>query len=336
MNRKTVLWSVLALFSALTWVSCGDRSFSGKPGSSGNTLELLMVTPNTVYSGHTAMIVDSLFRSPQVALPQPESKFDIVRVAPSQFDDNTMFQSHRNIMILDVNPQNSNKIYLELDKWATPQVVFRLAANSKEKLDSMLLASNERILKELYNAEYRRMEKVFSNPSNVELVNQVKQKFGITMVIPNEFIFGKEELGFLWLRKETKDFGLQLLMSETEYKDENDMTEAAILDRLDTMMKHHVPASMPDSYMATERRDDFYSRPVDLNGIEAVETRGLWRSVNDHMGGPFVCYTFRSPDGSRLLNVGGYVFSPSYRSKAFSKRDLLMQMDGICRTIKFE
>jgi len=54
------------------------------------------------------------------------------------------------------------------------------------------------------------------------------------------------------------------------------------------------------------------------------------------MSGPFVCYSFVDPNNGQLVSLVGYVYSPSYRSKSFSKRDLLMQVDGICRTLAYD
>ena len=48
------------------------------------------------------------------------------------------------------------------------------------------------------------------------------------------------------------------------------------------------------------------------------------------MGGPFVSYCLLSPDGTQVVELVGYVYCPR-----FSKRDYLMQVDGICRSIKW-
>ena len=73
------------------------------------------------------------------------------------------------------------------------------------------------------------------------------------------------------------------------------------------------------------------SRVVDFEGAKyAVETRGLWRSFGDFMGGPFVNYTLLSPDGKQLVELTGFVYCPR-----FDKRDYMMQVDGICRSIKW-
>lgn len=335
---KKLFFGVIALvFASLMLSGCGDNVLTGKPGSSGKTLELMIVATDGVYNNPLIKKdIDTIFSVPQVALNQPEPRFDVVQVKPSDFDGNTMFQAHRNVLILEVDGQNDNKVYLEYDKWSTPQVVIRLAAKSYESLDSLLRTNQERLLKELYNMEYRRMEKVFSGMPDVKLNNMIKEKYGFSLVFPEEFALAKSEGPFTWIRKEAKDFGIGVFVDMSLYTGDKQLEEATILNYLDTIMKHHVPGPSDGSYMGTERRDFFYTRNVKLGDYDAVETRGLWRLYNDFMSGPFVCYTLRSADSCSLITLVGYVYSPSQRNSMVMKRDLLMQVDGICRTYKVE
>ena len=335
--KRIIAFLVVTVTVASLLVGCGGKTMTGKPGSSGKTLELMLVAKNSVNSGTTSAVIDSLFRTPQVALNQPESRFDVVHITPSNFEDNTMFQSHRNILILDVDPLGINKIYLENDKWSTPQVVIRVTANSREALDSMLLAQGERLLKEYYKQEYRRMDNIFSRTPAVKIINKIKEKYGFSLSIPEEFTLAKmkEETDFTWVLKNTKDFDLHLYLYQRQAKDASDFEEAVILDHLDTILRRYVPGPSEGSYPGVERRDFFYTREVMLGDVKAIETRGLWRTYNDFMGGPFVCYTFASPDKSKVYTMMGCVYSPSQRSKMVMRRDLLMQLDGICHSLKF-
>ena len=339
-SSKSNILYMRTLFKILSFVcvavslfcSCGTPALTGKPGSSGKTLELMVVTKSSIYSTMAKEALDSLFRTPQEALNQPEPRFETVQISPSKFDGNTMFQSHRNILMLEVDPQGLNKIFLEYDKWATPQVIIRITADSKRSLDSMLLANGDRLLKEFYNQEYRRMDKVFSQTPAVKIINAVYDKFGFRLSIPEEFSLAKSQDDFMWVRKEAKDFSLQLYIYSMPAGESASMEESAILDRLDTMLKKYVPGPSEGSYPGVERRDFFYTRDVMLGDVKAVETRGLWRTYNDFMSGPFVCYTFVAPESRQLITLMGCVYSPSQRSKMMMKRDLLMQVDGICRS----
>jgi hypothetical protein len=337
--KKISSFFALAIAAVTLFSGCGPTPFTGKPGSSGKTLEMLVVAKQSVYSGTTKQVIDSIFASPQIALNQPEPCFDLVHISPSSFEDNAMFQSHRNILILDVNPQNINKIYLEQDKWSTPQIVIRITASDKRSLDSMLLVKNERMLSEYYNQEYRRMDKVFSSAPGIKIQNKIKGKYGFSLTIPEEFELAKmrEESDFTWLLKRTKDFDLYLYIFSRPATSSNDFEQATILDNIDTMLRRYVPGPSEGSYPGVERRLDSYSRDVVLaDDLNAVETRGLWCTHNDFMGGPYVSYTFSLPGSDLVYTVMGCVYSPSGRNRMVMKRDLLMQLDGICRSIKTE
>ena len=336
--KRIVAFFFAVSAAACLFTGCGHKVMTGKPGSSGKTLELMLVAKNSVYMGSTEMAIDSLFKTPQDGLNQPEPRFDVVRISPNDFEGNTMFQAHRNILILDMDPLGINKIYLEKDKWSTPQVVIRITADSRESLDSMLLVQGERLLKEYYRQEYRRMDKIFSQTPDVKIINKIKEKYGFTLSIPEEFAMAKmkKETDFTWILKQTKDFDLHLYIYKRAAEGPADIEEDAILDQLDTLLSRYVPGPSEGSYPGVERRDFFYTRDVMLGDVEAVETRGLWRTYNDFMGGPFVCFTFTSPDKSQLYTLMGCVYSPSQRNKLSMKRDLLMQLDGICHSLKFE
>ena len=212
-------------------------------------------------------------------------------------------------------------------------MVIRIAARSTQSLDSLLLTNGERLLKEFYNKEYARMEKVFSQTPNIKVNKALQQKYGFTLMFPEEFTLAKSEDSFMWVRKEAKDFSLGVYVSVAP-AGERSYEEAYILDNLDTLMKRYVPGPAEGSYQGTERRDFFYTREATIGDTKAVETRGLWRLYGDFMSGPFVCYTFPSADGTQTVTLVGYVYSPSQRNKMVMKRDLLMQVDGICHSYK--
>ncbi len=303
-----------------------------KRSSSGKTCEVLVAADKGQYTGATKALLDSILRSPQEGLPQPEARFSVVNVPVSSLYNTHMFKMHRNIIICDVKAGNPDKFYIHHDQWAEPQVVVDIAASSEASLCDMLRKHADRILEEIYRDEYRRMDNVFYNDRNVELMDRVGDKYNFTLSLPKEFSLAKEDGDFVWLRKETKDFGLGVLVNVMPYRDANMFDTAKIYNRLDTLMRREVPGPAEGSYMGTERRVALESRKVEFgNSKYCIETRGLWRLFGDFMGGPFVSYCLLSPDGKQVVELTGYVYCPR-----FDKRDYLMQVDGICRSIKWK
>ena len=325
----------LVLVVALLFSACaGNSGGSQKKGSSGKTLEMLVVANRNVYNGTTKQLIDTLFRQPQKGLPQAEPMFDVVNIPVSSFENTEMFRVHRNVMILDVKDDNPDKVYFHKDQWAAPQVVFEFAASDRAHLDSLIEHYFPTVVESIYQADYRRIEKAFRGTLGYEQVEKIEKQFGFRLTVSNEFEIAhpnNPSPSFAWIRKNAKDFDIGVLVDVAEYKDKEVFSEANVLDYIDTIMRRHVPSSAPDSYMGTERRLDFYTSVVDFNDCKyAVETRGCWRSFGDFLGGPFVAYTLLDPAGRQVITLVGYVYCPR-----FQKRDYLMQVDGICHSLKF-
>ncbi len=338
---KKIIFGTLIV---LLFCACGNSKTDQpqKKGSSGKTLEMLIVANQDVYSGETKALVDSLFCRPQVGLPQAESMFDLVNIPVSSYENTEMFQNHRNILIFDINSENPNKVYKHIDEYAAPQVVFDFAVKDQAALRDMLRRYEPYILNEVYAAEHRRVIKAFQGMPGYDVNDAVRKQFGFGLTFSNEFSIAKQETDFAWIRKEAKDFGIGVLIDVIPYESKSVFEENAILDHIDTIMHRYVPCTADESYMGLERRRDDageYLAPIVFNNAKfdnsdyCIESRGCWRAFGDFMGGPYVSYTLLSPDQKRVITLVGYVYCP--RNKPWTKRDLLMQVESICHSIEF-
>ena len=325
---------VMLTVAALLFVGCHNRQNEAimKRSSSGKTCEVLLAADRALYTGETARVIDSIFRSPQAGLPQDEPCFNLVNIPVSSLHNTQMFQMHRNIVLCDVNSENPDKVYIGRDKWATPQVMVDIAARSEASLQELLRHHAPAIKAAIYKAEHQRIINAFYNVRNVELMQRVKEKFGFEMTFSDEFRWASDDDGFAWIRKETKDFSLGVLIHTMPYRSEEQFLPEKIDNRLDTLMRRRVPGPAEGSYMGTERRMEIVHNKVDYEGSSyCIETRGLWRLFGDFMGGPFVTYTILSPDKREVVEVTGFVYCPR-----FDKRDYLMQVEGICNSVKWD
>lgn len=326
--------AILLLAATLLLTACHSRQNEAimKRSSSGKTCEVLLAADKNVYWGETKALVDSIFRESQPGLPQDEPQFDVVNIPVSSLHNTQMFQMHRNIVLCDVAPDNPDRVYIGHDKWATPQVMVDIAAQSDSSLRELLRRHAPKIKAEIYKAEHQRIINAFYNMRNVELMQRVKEKFGFSMTFSEDFRWATEDADFAWIRKETKDFSLGILVQTMPYRSQDQFLPEKIDNRLDTMMRRHVPGPAEGSYMGTERRMEIVHSKVDYEGSSyCIETRGLWRLFGDFMGGPFVTYTLLSPDKSTVVEVTGFVYCPR-----FDKRGYLMQVEGICNSVRWD
>lgn len=316
--------------------ACNSRENQAlmQKSSSGKTLEVLMAADKGHFTVTTRELIDSIFRQPQGCLPQPEPCFDVVSIPVSSFRNTKMFHMHRNIIDLEVKEGHPDKVYIDRDKWATPQVVVQVLASSEASLRDLLRRYEPNIFAAIYEAEHKRMIRAFYNMRSVELMNRVRDKFGFELTLPEDFMWAMEDADFAWVRKETKDISLGILISTRAYRAQDQLSPEKIYNRLDTIMRRYVPGPSEGSYMGTERRVEMETMKVNYEGVDyCIQTHGLWRLFGneDRMGGPFVCYSMLSPDGKQVVDVVGFVYAPR-----FDKRDYLMQVEGICNSVKWK
>lgn len=328
----SALWvCLLPLWLGVASCHNGQGEGANRKGSSGKTLEMLFVADRDIYTGSTAKLVDSLFASPQEGLNRIEPMFDVVNMPLTSFQNTEMFRVHRNVVLCDIKPDNPNKVYQYTDRFSSPQAMFDIAASDRQALDSLLLRFAPTIRQAFYHAEHRRIEKAFrTGITNYDILRTLEKRFGFGLYVSNEYVLSVLEGDFAWIRKETKDYSLCLLVERQPYVNETQFDEPVILDHLDTLLRHHVPGPADGSYAGTERRDFFYRQTTKIDGQYAVEERGLWRCFGDFMGGPFVSYTILSPDRRELVTLFAFVYSPRK-----PQRDLLMQVEGVCHSLSF-
>ena len=60
-----------------------------------------------------------------------------------------------------------------------------------------------------------------------------------------------------------------------------------------------------------------------------MRTVGLWETVGDIMGGPFVSYTVLDEKHNRVITLDAFLYAP-----ADKKRDLLRQIESILLYMK--
>lgn len=334
----------MIILAAVLTAGCGGKSkkADGKRGSSGKTLELMVVADKDVYTSDVKCMVDTLFGGIHPCLPQPEKRFDIVHIPKSSFESVDMFRVHRNVLMLDINPENQNKVYHHKDKYALPQVIFDIAAKDRRSLDSLLRAYEPIIVGEMYEAEHKRVWKAYETEEGYEIEGKVKEKLGVGLKLSQNYGVAKLEKDFGWVRIEAKDFGMGVIVKKFDYKDKGQFCGERLLDSIDSVMSK-IPGPSEGSYMGIERRRDEHSgeylmeirsRTVQFpTGTYCVETRGCWRLYGNFMGGPFVNYTLLSPDNKQIVMLTGYVYCP--RNKPYTKRDLLMQLESVCYSVEF-
>jgi hypothetical protein len=323
--------AVAFMVSSCTW----DKS--GKKRSTGKTNEILIVTNNQKqWESPVGETIREFFEQDMIGLPQPEAIFYLFNIPESAM--NKIFRRIHNIFIVDINPDITKPlIEIKRNLWARPQMVIKITAPDEGIFISLFLEHRERFLKLYNDLEIQRTNEYFSMAKSVSLTRKLKNKFGLSLDIPGGFAIAYEDKDFIWLRqtlhKAKQDAELGIMVYTYNYNNTSAFSPENIITVRDSITKRHVPGPTKGSFMAVS--DQFFppvfTRTSDFTTDFAVETRGLWKVVNDFMGGPFISYTFVDPEHERVITLDGYVYNPNGL-----KRNFVRQLEAIFNTLKFE
>ncbi|MBQ9312660.1 MAG: DUF4837 family protein [Bacteroidales bacterium] len=327
---------VLLFLTAITFfVSCKSpkqKISNGLPSSSGKTLEMIIVTPDSLYKGELLDSIHQIFEKSCSGLPQAEPWFDVVHLTPSSFINSEMFTKHKNILIIDKNAGNPNTIKQAIDYKAYPQTIYEIKTDDMDSIYSILSRYAKTIRHQFRNNEHRRMGNAYKRDENLKLSEKIQKTFNLKLTFSADFYLAKETKNFFWIRKETKKESFNVMIYKKPYTSDDLLLEKKIIELRDSLGKAFIPASMPNSYMGTELREnvaELHRDTIKAGDFAMIETRGIWRSFGDFMGGPFVNYVFKNPETKELVMIDCFLYNPNQ-----PKRDLLMQLESIVHNIE--
>ena len=136
---------------------------------------------------------------------------------------------------------------------------------------------------------------------------------------------------FLWLRFDSKELNQSIVIRKFPYKDKSQFTMENIVKMRNEYGKEFITTGSEDAYMSTNDRDlPTFEYTYYQNNAYTKEVRGIWETVNDFMGGPFVSYLMLNEAKSEIVFIDVFVFAPGEE-----KRDFIQQLDCIIKTASF-
>jgi hypothetical protein len=331
MKRFFSLTSLIFFVFAVT--SCGDLVKTTK-NSSGKTAEMIIVTSNQArWESALGDSIRKFFNQEFAVLPQSEPLFEMAHFTMSIFSNTEMFQTHHNVFILNIDDQ-LKKPWLDIrkDEWASPQTVIQLSAPSEEDLIKLFEESKQSILNILMKSERERLINTFNKFRDADVIEEIKKNYQLSLELPSGFYIAKKFSDFVWIRKETPKISQGIMIYMYDFVDTVAFDVSRIIAFRNSMTEEYIPGPSEGSFMTVSQ--DYLpviSKRIDFNGLFAVETRGLWKLENDFMGGPFVNYTLVDTKRNKVITLDGYVYAPNA-----PKRDLMIQMEAIIYSLKFE
>ena len=325
---KTHLGKITILLAlACLLASCEESRPGRKDRSIGGTSEILVVTQNKdQWDGRIGDSIRHFFLDYQYGLPQPESRNELAHTITSGFSD--LFKKHKNIIEVEINPSLEKAVAsTSEDQWAAPQRYIKISAPDITSWVELFDKQKEVYQQWFDKVERERILHVFRPTKDDNIANAIAKRFGFTLVVPQGFFIAKDESDFMWIRKEQELSSACIVIYQTPYKDTIQFGTPSLV-----AMQQYIPGPLEGSYMATETEfvPPMVKTVKDYPAGYTVEMRGMWRVVNDYMGGPFVSYTFADSRTGNLVTVEGYYYEPNQK-----KRNQLLQLESIAYSLQF-
>ena len=332
---KKINLTVLTVFLMAILVSCGNGNKTDadklmvKPGSSGKTYEMLVVCNDAVWDSSIGANIRDFFHQYDSTLNQTEQLYFTPHITNVTYEKNSMFQNHRNVMIIKVDPTNDPKIEKVINKHSQPQRIFRITVRNEKEFETLFTEYKQEIYNTYVEAERIRLNRFFGPQSDRKMAGFLTKKFNLSLDIPKGFSVAKESADFVWLWRKTAKVDYGIMVYVEPYVDTMQLDFRSIIQRRDMNTFEFIPGDLPGSYMEVTKDFPVASYPISFNGNYAVESRGLWETHGDFMGGPFLHYTIVDEKYNRLIHLDGFLYAPGEY-----KRDELMQVEAMLYTLK--
>jgi Domain of unknown function (DUF4837) len=344
------------LLSALFLSSCSDSKNTNIPPASGLTGDIFLIMDSTQWKGPLGAVLDSLFSAEMEGLPRAEPIFKMRWIDPHKL--NFVLKQRRNLIFavtldqrasgagvvkrlftkesldqIRANPdlfsQNAQNVFakgqevLYLFSTTEKQLIQHIRKNGKKLIEYFDLRERERLTASLFKSK---QILGISQTLRKDFQCDLKIPFGYQLVMNNE--------EFLWVRQINPKDDKDIFISRKKYTSQEQFKRDSLISWRDEICQKYLygDPERSDTYLVTET--NVGHKPVITKEISfykkfAVEMRGLWRTNNFVMGGPFLSYTLVDQPQGMIYYIEGFTISPGKE-----QREIMRELETILYTFK--
>ena len=306
-------------------LSCQNDHEKILPESNGKTHSILVIMDDNDWKSSVGDSIRKYFASEFSDLPQSEPQYTLHQADPELFTD--IFKRIRDVLIIKKGDKPG--VHYFKDRFARPQLIVQVEGRNNDEIKKLLYKHSQEIVDRFNKFEIEHLQqlqrKALRNNTDIE------KELGISIDIPDYFALVDHQKNFFWFRRDVKNGEADILLYSVPLKDEQDLKGNRVVYYRDSIGKKYIPGPLDSTYMKSEHNLSPSQVMTTINGKRAIETRGLWNMKNDFMGGPYVNYSIIDKKHNRMVVGEGFIYAP-----AIDKRDYMVQLESILRTIKLK
>lgn len=321
------------VFLLVMFMSCQNSGTKWLPSVSGAQSEVILVLEEELWADSTGSIFRHILAFDYPSLPQLEPAFNLVQIPPKAFKN--LFLEQRNILRVKLSPDiTESSIKVQEDVWAQPQIYITISAPTVSELNELLLENAQKLYTYIETAEQERLLVTYEKYKNKDLMEHLRQKHNLEIIVPEGFLRSIDKENFVWLSRPIREIEQGILIYYYPYQDTSMFGKESLIKTRDSILKKYVTiqSSQPayaiteQSYADVEREDLLFRNKY------AVLLRGLWRAEPRYigMGGPFISLSTIDESLNRIITIEGFVYAPDDR-----KRNHIKQLETILYSLKY-
>jgi hypothetical protein len=353
--KYPLLLSVIVLF-LVSACADGDKTGANLPPASGRSGDIFLIMDSAQWKGPLGNVIDSLFSAEMEGLPRKESIFHMRWIDPRKL--NFVLKQRRNLIFavtLDqrsagagiikrtFTPESLEKIKTDptlfsqnvKNVFAKNQEVLFLFSKTEKELIQHIRTHGSKLIDYFNLRERERLTTSLYKSGQVKGVPQILRKeFQCEMKIPFGYQLVQHESDFLWLRQINPRDDKDIFIARKKYVSPDQFKKDSLITFRDEVCKKYLfedPERL-DTYLITETSIPFKPvliREINFNKKFAVEMKGLWRTNNLTMGGPFLGYAMVDEPLGYLYYVEGFTFAPGK-----DQREIMRELETILYTFR--
>ncbi|WP_035676768.1 DUF4837 family protein [Flavobacterium limnosediminis] len=295
------------------------------PASTGNINSVSVIIDDVLWNGEIGDVLRKKLAAPVDGLQEEEPLFTLNQYSPKIFNSNVKLA--RNIVVISKAPEPEFKHVM--DKYAVPQNIFYISGHNWNEIIQTIELHSDALTGSISYSEIIESQKATAEALFDD--KKIRQKFNVSMQIPNTFSYALMKNRFVWLKKDMPSGNSSLLIYQvplSAYKHGN-VVDNTIRIR-DSIGKKYIHGMLDKSSMRTEESYYPYVSETKIDEKPAFEMRGTWELQNNFMNGPFLNYVIKDTRNRRYIIVEGFAYNPSS-----TKRDVIFELESIIKSTQF-
>ena len=349
-----ILVFVLVILSVFTISGCESDS-QDLPYATGVSGDIFLVMDSVQWRGPLGRTLDSIFSAEMPGLPRAESIFKLRWIDPRKL--NYVLKRSRNlifVMTLDKKGEGAQIV----KKLFTPESIEKIKSNSpqfsmmndnvfaKNQLIMYLFGKDEKTLLKNIRVNQTRLVEYFNEKERQRLTaalfkgggvkgirETINKDFQCDFKAPFGYKIADKNKDFIWLRQINPRDDKDIFIARKPFSSMEDFKKENILHFRDQVCEKYLfgDPDRPDSYLMTETRNyiPIQSDTVNFNGNFAMRVRGLFRSNDYLLGGPFTGFAIVDEGTRQFYYIEGFTISPRV-----DQREIMRELETILYSFK--